>query len=85
VTVETVPELLTVEEAGALLRMGRARAYEWASSGQMPGTLRLGRSIRVSRRILLAWIDEQTSGGATSSKVTPLGVDRAADHTPTAS
>lgn len=65
-TVETVPELLTVEEAGALLRIGRARAYEWAASGQMPGTMRLGRSIRVSRRALLRWIEEQTSPAATA-------------------
>ena len=65
-TVESAPELLTVEEAGALLRIGRARAYEWAASGQMPGTMRLGRSIRVSRRALLRWIEEQTNPAATA-------------------
>lgn len=66
-TLETLePELLHVEEAARLLRIGRTRAYEMTQSGEMPGLVRIGRSVRVSRRRLLAWIDEQTApAGAT--------------------
>ena len=55
------PELLTINEAARVLRVGRSRAYLLASSGQMPGLIRIGRSIRVSRRALLAWIADQTN------------------------
>lgn len=77
------PELLTIEESAQILRIGRSRAYEMAEAGHMPGLIHMGRSLRVSKRRLLAWIEEQTSGGATSPKVTPLGVDRVVDHSPT--
>lgn len=52
-------ELLTVEEAAKLLRIGRSRAYAMAASGEMPGLIRVGRSLRVVRRRLLAWIEDQ--------------------------
>jgi excisionase family DNA binding protein len=64
-TVETIePELLHIEEAARVLRIGRSRAYEMAAAGDMPGLIRLGRSLRVSRRRLLRWIDEQTIDAA---------------------
>lgn len=53
------PELLTIEEAAQLLRIGRSRAYSMAASGDMPGLVRVGRSLRVVRRRLLSWIYEQ--------------------------
>ena len=55
------PELLHIEEAARLLRIGRSRAYALAATGELPGVIRLGRSLRVSRRRLIAWIDNQTS------------------------
>jgi excisionase family DNA binding protein len=64
-TVDTLePELLHVDEAARLLRIGRTRAYEMTQSGEMPGLVRIGRSVRVSRRRLLAWIDEQSAANA---------------------
>jgi len=60
------PELLTIEETAHLLRVGRSTAYAMAASGEMPGLLRLGRSLRVVRRRLLAWVDQQAD---------PLGQD----------
>jgi excisionase family DNA binding protein len=62
-TVETEPELLTIEESARLLRIGRSRAYEMAASGTMPGLVRLGRSLRVSRRALLRWVDSHAGEG----------------------
>jgi excisionase family DNA binding protein len=58
-TIADAPELLKVEEAAELLRCGRSKAYAMAADGSMPGLVRVGGSVRVSRRHLLAWIDKQ--------------------------
>jgi len=53
-----VPELLTVEEAAGVLRIGRGLAYElarrWEATGGAEGlpVIRLGRLLRVPRRRL---------------------------------
>lgn len=43
---------LTVEEAAKLLGIGRSLAYELARRGELPGALRLGGRIIVSRAAL---------------------------------
>jgi excisionase family DNA binding protein len=49
--------VLTVEEAGELLRIGRTLAYELRRAGQIP-TVRLGgRLLRVPRDELLARLE----------------------------
>jgi len=40
---------LTVEEAGAILRIGRTLAYEMAGDGRLP-VIRVGKQLRVPRR-----------------------------------
>ena len=64
VGLEQLPEVMTVEEAAAFLRIGRSAAYElcrqWRATGGRVGlpVLTLGRSLRVPRagiaRMLLA-------------------------------
>ena len=55
---ETIPALLTVEEAGALLRIGRTKAYamarEWRETDGRSGlpVVDLGNVLRVPRRAL---------------------------------
>jgi len=55
---ERLPTLLTVEEAGALLRIGRTKAYamtrEWRETGGRSGlpVIDLGHVLRVPRRAL---------------------------------
>lgn len=44
--------VLTVEEAAALLRISRGAAYALAKRGELPGVIRLGRTLRVSRQAL---------------------------------
>jgi excisionase family DNA binding protein len=79
-TTDTIePELLHLEEAARVLRIGRSRAYEMAARGELPGLIRIGRSLRVSRRSLIRWIDEQTDGSATPARVTLPEGDRNAD------
>jgi excisionase family DNA binding protein len=54
--------LLKIDEAAALLSMGRAKAYQMAQNGEMPGIVRMGRSVRVSAAVLRKWVDEQAQG-----------------------
>ncbi len=68
---ERLPTLLTVEEAGALLRIGRTKAYamtrEWRETGGRSGlpVIDLGHVLRVPRRALEELIGtELTDDGA---------------------
>jgi excisionase family DNA binding protein len=49
-------ELIRISEMAAELRIGRTRAYELVAGGTIPA-LRIGRSLRVSRRDLRAWLE----------------------------
>lgn len=58
------PDVLTVDEVAALLRVDRKSIYAAVARGEVPGVLRLGRLIRFSREVVLRWIRE----GQTSSR-----------------
>jgi excisionase family DNA binding protein len=66
--IDQLPEMLTVEEAASILRISRSRAYEAVTTYQHTGgadglpVIRIGRSLRVPRRSLVAWIDGQLGG-----------------------
>jgi excisionase family DNA binding protein len=51
-------ELLTVREAARLLRLSRSQTYALCQRGALP-TIRLGRSVRVPREELEAWLRGQ--------------------------
>lgn len=51
--------LLTVEETARLLRVSRGTAYAMAASGELP-VVKMGRSVRVRRDRLMAWLDERS-------------------------
>lgn len=53
-------EWLKVPEMAEFLRIGRSRAYELVADGEIP-SVRIGRSIRVSRRELERWLEGQRS------------------------
>lgn len=44
----TEPRLIRIEEAARRLQIGRSKAYQLAATGELPGVVRLGRSVRVS-------------------------------------
>jgi excisionase family DNA binding protein len=60
-TPDSLPPVITIDEAAALLRVNRKTLYELASRGRLPGTRRVGRIIRVDRGELLAWMKGQSS------------------------
>jgi len=51
-------EYLKVPEVAGVLRIARSRAYELVGSGEIP-SIRIGRSVRVNRRELDAWLEGQ--------------------------
>jgi excisionase family DNA binding protein len=55
---DTQHEFLKVPEVAKELRIARSRAYELVASGTIPA-VKIGRSVRVSRRELERWLDEQ--------------------------
>lgn len=72
-SIEELPEVLTVEEAAAFLRIGRTVAYElcrqWRHSGGSVGlpVVRLGRLLRVPRAALLRLLDPSGASEADAS------------------
>jgi excisionase family DNA binding protein len=52
------PALLTIEEAARYLRLSRAKVYSMAARGELPA-VKMGRSVRVRRDRLDAWLDSQ--------------------------
>jgi excisionase family DNA binding protein len=52
--------ILTIEEAASYLRLSRAKVYQLAAAGELP-SIRVGRSVRVRRDRLDAWLDSKSS------------------------
>jgi len=65
---ENLPSMLRVDEAAALLRISRSRAYEevaafhrTAGAEGLP-SIRIGRTLRIPKRALIEWIEAQLGG-----------------------
>lgn len=52
-------DVMTVEEAARLLRLGRNLLYDMVGRGEVPHR-RCGRQIRLSRAALLRWLEGAT-------------------------
>jgi excisionase family DNA binding protein len=57
------PLVLTVEEAAKVLRIGRTAMYDAVRAGEVPGVIRVGRSIRISRHALERMLGLQNGHG----------------------
>ncbi len=57
-------EWLKVPEVAKLLRVARSRAYELVADGEIPA-VKIGRSVRVSRKELDRWLEGQRYTDAT--------------------
>lgn len=51
-------EVMTVDELADRLRIGRRAAYEAVRRGEIPGVVRIGRTIRVSAAAVDRWLGE---------------------------
>ena len=58
-TIDELPEVLTIDETARFLRISRGLAYEGARRGDLP-TVRVGRRLLVPRIWLLAWLNGVT-------------------------
>jgi excisionase family DNA binding protein len=58
------PILLRVSDAAKRLSISRSKAYDLAARGELPGVMRIGKSIRVSATRLAEWIAAETSPAA---------------------
>ena len=67
--------LLTVREAGKLLRVSRNRCYELIRQGRIPH-LRLGRRILIPRHGLETWINEEAGVTAPPAEVVSFNPQR---------
>lgn len=56
---ENEREYLKVPEVAAILQIARSRAYELVATGAIPGAVKIGRSVRVSREELDRWLEDQ--------------------------
>lgn len=57
------PLLLKAEEVAKMLGLGRTKVYEMMGSGELP-VVRIGTAVRVPRKRLLDWIEENTEKAA---------------------
>jgi excisionase family DNA binding protein len=62
-TLDDLPDVLTVEQAAGVYRLGRKAMYEAVARGEVPGVIRLGRSIRISKHALARQLAGTDTGG----------------------
>lgn len=53
------PLLLRGEQAAILINMGRSKTMAMMAAGQLPGVVRIGRRLLISRAALERWVREQ--------------------------
>ncbi len=67
-TLDRLPTLMTVDELKHLMRVDRNTVYEAIARGQIPGVVRLGRTIRITRSTVVEWLRQ--GGGSRTERTT---------------
>lgn len=49
--------LMTVDELASLLRLNKDTAYKAVAEHKIPGIRKIGRTIRIHRRVVMAWLE----------------------------
>ena len=65
--IDLPPALLTVQDLAVLLATSSSGVYSRVARGQVPGALRIGRSLRFDRRVIAQWLsaNKASAGGLT--------------------
>jgi len=79
ITFSTEADVMTVEEGAAFLRVGRNALYDAIGRGEVPHR-RIGRTIRLSRAVLVRWLEGDDSRSTDAVRSGILCVDRAEPH-----
>lgn len=58
----TPPEILTIDEVAAYLRLTPQTIYKWAQEKRIPA-VKLGKEWRFRRSVIDRWFDDQLQGG----------------------
>ena len=61
-SLDDLPLMLTVEETARALRIGRTACYEAYRSGQIPGAVKIGRSVRVPKHRVMELLGLSDNG-----------------------
>ena len=63
--IDLPPPLLTVQDLALLLTTSSSGVYSRVARGQIPGTLRIGRSLRFNARVIAQWLsaNKASAGG----------------------
>ena len=63
--VDLPPPLLTVQDLAVLLATSSSGVYSRVARGQVPGALRIGRSLRFDPRVIAQWLsaNKASAGG----------------------
>ena len=63
--VDLPPPLLTVKDLAVLLSTSNSGVYSRVARGQIPGALRIGRSLRFDPRVIAKWLsaNKASAGG----------------------
>ena len=59
--------LLRVSEAADRLGISRSKAYQLVKTGDLPGAMHVGHSVRINARILDRWVEERSTAPDTSA------------------
>jgi len=51
-------EIMTVDELANLLRIARGSAYRAVKAGEVPGVVRIGKTLRIHRPTVLRWLEQ---------------------------
>lgn len=51
-------EVMTVTELAKMLRVNKNTVYREIEAGRVPGVLRVGRTIRISRAAVVKWLGQ---------------------------
>ncbi|MFX3633747.1 MAG: helix-turn-helix domain-containing protein [Candidatus Pristimantibacillus sp.] len=62
VSLESLPPVMSVEQAASYLGVCRATAYNWCKAGELP-SIKVGNTRRIRKETFLVWLDEQEMGG----------------------